>query len=107
MAFDLLISLLLVLLNGFFVAAEFAIVKVRASQIELLVRNGSFLATVAQGVIIHLNQYLSATQLGITLSSLALGWYGERIAHEFVAISVGLVGVTSQNVVYGLSYFLS
>jgi CBS domain containing-hemolysin-like protein len=69
--------LALVLLNGFFVAAEFAIVKVRATQIEPLVKRGQRRARVAEHVITHLDTYLSATQLGITLTSLGLGWMGE------------------------------
>ncbi len=77
---DLGLTIVLVLLNGFFVAAEFAIVKVRASQLELLVRSGSFLARFAQTIVNNLNGYLSATQVGITLTSLGLGWFAERIS---------------------------
>ena len=72
----------LVFLNGFFVAAEFAIVKVRSTQIEPLAQKGSKRARIAQNVIGHLDAYLSATQLGITLTSLGLGWMGEPfVAH--------------------------
>ncbi|HLN64503.1 MAG TPA: hemolysin family protein [Symbiobacteriaceae bacterium] len=67
----------LVLLNGFFVAAEFAIVKVRATRIQQLADEGNRRAAVAQVVVNRLDEHLSATQLGITLSSLALGWIGE------------------------------
>jgi CBS domain containing-hemolysin-like protein len=73
----LFLALLLVLLNGFFVAAEFALVKVRPTQIEPYVAAGSRRADVAKHMIRHLDAYLSATQLGITLASLALGWIGE------------------------------
>ena len=69
--------LFFVLLNAFFVAAEFAIVKVRTSQIVGLVETGSKRAATARAVTEHLDAYLSATQLGITLASLALGWLGE------------------------------
>ena len=65
------------LLNGFFVAAEFALVKVRPTQIEVQVGEGIARARVARHMITHLDAYLSATQLGITLASLALGWIGE------------------------------
>lgn len=75
--FDLLVILLLVLLNGFFVAAEFAMVKVRSTRIEQLVMEGNKRAKFAQDVTDKLDAYLSATQLGITLSSLGLGWVGE------------------------------
>ena len=73
----LFLALLLVLLNGFFVAAEFALVKVRPTQIEPYVVAGNRRAEVAKHMVRHLDAYLSATQLGITLASLALGWIGE------------------------------
>ena len=68
--------LALVFANGFFVAAEFAIVKVRASQIEYRVKSGHQRAILAKHIVEHLDSYLSATQLGITLTSLVLGWLG-------------------------------
>lgn len=73
----LFLGILLVFLNGFFVAAEFALVKVRPTQIEPHVAAGQRSARVARHMIQHLDAYLSATQLGITLASLALGWIGE------------------------------
>jgi CBS domain containing-hemolysin-like protein len=73
----LLLAFLLVLANGFFVAAEFAIVKVRSTQLAELADEGSARAKMARRLIKHLDAYLSATQLGITLASLALGWVGE------------------------------
>jgi CBS domain containing-hemolysin-like protein len=73
----LFFGFVLVLLNGFFVAAEFALVKVRPTQIEPYVQAGIHRARVARHMITHLDSYLSATQLGITLASLALGWIGE------------------------------
>lgn len=78
MFFDIMLIIGLVMLNGFFVAAEFAMVKVRGSQIEILAREGSSSAKMATHILAHLNTYLSATQLGITLASLALGWFGEE-----------------------------
>ncbi|MBS1589606.1 MAG: DUF21 domain-containing protein, partial [Bacteroidetes bacterium] len=74
---DILITLFLVLLNGFFVAAEFAIVKVRSSQIE--VRENTNLVKTAKSIVNNLDAYLAATQLGITLASLGLGWVGENV----------------------------
>lgn len=80
----LLIALLLVLLNGFFVAAEFSIVKVRYSQIQIKAAEGNKMAKQAEMIIKNLDAYLSATQLGITLASLALGWVGESaLEHVF------------------------
>jgi CBS domain containing-hemolysin-like protein len=67
----------LVLLNGFFVAAEFALVKIRDTQLDGLVARGRRQAKLARHILAHLDPYLSACQLGITLASLALGWVGE------------------------------
>ena len=69
--------LVLVAANGFFVAAEFALVGVRTSRIETLVASGNSAAKRLMGLLKNLNSYLSACQLGITLASLALGWIGE------------------------------
>lgn len=80
----LLIALFLVILNGFFVAAEFSIVKVRYSQIQLKAAEGNSLAKQAEHIIKNLDAYLSATQLGITLASLALGWVGESALHHVI-----------------------
>lgn len=80
----LLLALFLVVLNGFFVAAEFSIVKVRYSQIQLKAAEGNSMAKQAEHIIKHLDEYLSATQLGITLASLALGWVGESAMHHVI-----------------------
>jgi CBS domain containing-hemolysin-like protein len=79
MALDLLITFALLLLNGFFVAAEFAIVKVRSAQVDLKANKGNRIAGIAKHIIDHLDAYLSANQLGITMTSLALGWFGEDV----------------------------
>jgi CBS domain containing-hemolysin-like protein len=76
-AFNLLLAVLLVLLNGFFVAAEFALVKVRSTRVAQLAGEGRPSARMALHAVRHLDAYLSATQLGITLASIALGWIGE------------------------------
>jgi hypothetical protein len=67
-----LITFLIILINGFFVAAEFALVKVRASQIDVLIKQGNSKAILIKHIIDHLDNYLSACQLGITIASLAL-----------------------------------
>src|SRR5512138_665124 len=78
----LLGTALLVLLNAFFVASEFAIVKMRPTRLEQLVRAGDARARRALKISQRLDAYLSANQLGITLASLGLGWIGEpAIAH--------------------------
>lgn len=74
---DLLLILFLILLNAFFVAAEFAIVKVRSSQIDLKVNQGSSRAKIVRHILDRMDGYLSATQLGITVASLILGRVGE------------------------------
>ncbi|MDP4179429.1 MAG: hemolysin family protein [Bacillota bacterium] len=74
---NIVLVFLLILMNGFFVATEFSIVKIRKSKIETLVSEGNKSAKYALKVINNLNSYLSACQLGITLASLGLGWIGE------------------------------
>ncbi len=84
MGADIILTLFLVLLNGFFVAAEFAIVKVRSSQIEVQVNRNKSLANAAKNIVNNLDAYLAATQLGITLASLGLGWVGEDVMSEII-----------------------
>jgi len=80
----LLVVLLLVLANGFFVASEFALVAVRRSRVDQLVAEGRPGAVAMQRALQHLNANLAAAQLGITMASLALGWIGEpALAHFF------------------------
>ncbi len=76
-AIRLFAVVLLVLANGFFVAAEFALVGVRPSRVEQLISEGHHRAKVLQRAVHHLDTYLAATQLGITMASLGLGWIGE------------------------------
>jgi CBS domain containing-hemolysin-like protein len=78
MIINTLFTLLLICINGFFVAAEFALVKVRASQLDIKAQKGSSRAKLAKSLLEKLDSYLSATQLGITLASLALGAIGEK-----------------------------
>lgn len=82
---DIALTMFFVVLNGFFVAAEFAMVKVRTSQIEIRAREGNLFAGVARHLLEHLDAYLSACQLGITLASLGLGWIGESVVANIVA----------------------
>ncbi|GAB3834561.1 hemolysin family protein [Hymenobacter jeollabukensis] len=84
MGLKIFLTLLLVVANGFFVAAEFAFVKVRLSQIEIKAQSGNRLAKLVLSMLQDLNYYLSATQLGITLASLALGWIGESVVADVV-----------------------
>ncbi|MEZ2337444.1 hemolysin family protein [Mucilaginibacter sp. RCC_168] len=90
----LIATVLLVLLNGFFVAAEFAMVRVRGSQIEIKAKSGSGVAKVARGILHNLDGYLAATQLGITIASLALGVVGEEVATNIVIRGFLSIGIT-------------
>lgn len=80
----------LVALNGFFVAAEFALVSVRRTRVEQLVTEGKGSAKAVQKAVTHLDGYIAATQLGITLASLALGWIGEPAIAHLVEPVLGL-----------------
>ena len=86
-------TLFFVLLNGFFVAAEFALVKVRTARIEALARDGSRSARLARHIISHLDRYLSACQLGITVASLALGALGEPAVSRLLLALAGVLGI--------------
>lgn len=92
MILEILFTIFLVFLNGFFVASEFAIVKVRNSQLEIRIKTGSKLAKIAKSLTEHLDAYLSATQLGITLASLGLGWIGEPIVAKIIKDTIELIG---------------
>ncbi|MBP8628463.1 MAG: HlyC/CorC family transporter [Negativicutes bacterium] len=81
---NLFLVIFLVLLNGFFVAAEFAIVKVRSSRIDALVQEGTARAKFGANLVHNLDSYLSVSQLGITLASLGLGWIGEPAVAKFI-----------------------
>lgn len=85
----------LVLLNAFFVAAEFAIVKVRSTRVAELAAEGKRRAKVADSIVGHLDAYLSATQLGITMASLGLGWVGEPALSHLIEPPLNLVGLSS------------
>lgn len=85
-------ALALVALNGFFVAAEFAMVKVRITQLDARIAQGSKLAKIARHCVENLDPYLSATQLGITLASLGLGWIGEPVIHHAIQPLIMMIG---------------
>lgn len=97
----------LVALNGFFVAAEFALVKVRASQLDTLVAEGHKRAKVGRHVIEHLDSYLSACQLGITLASLGLGWVGEPFLARMLQPFFALANIQSHAVITSVSFALA
>lgn len=102
---DLFLVALFVALNGFFVAAEFAIVKVRSIQFEHLVQQNDKQAKLLKHVTDHLDEYLSATQVGITLASLALGWVGEPVTERLVAPVVAIF-TENEAVLHSISIFI-
>ncbi len=104
---EILIAIFLVLLNGFFVAAEFALVKVRLSQIEQLVTEGRMFAKTARWLAERLDASLSACQLGITMASLALGWVGEPAFAHLIEPLLESAGVTSVTVIHGIAFVIA
>ena len=94
MGLKILLTFVLVLLNGFFVAAEFSLIRVRLSQLEIRVKEGSRMAGQALGVVRNLYNYLSATQLGVTIASLILGAVGEEVATDIVLDAVNRLHLT-------------
>jgi CBS domain containing-hemolysin-like protein len=87
------VVMLLVMLNGFFVAAEFALVASRRSKIDQMVAEGDGRSKVVQRALINLDRYISGTQLGITLASLALGWIGEPALAVLIDRGLGALGM--------------
>lgn len=104
---NILIALVLVALNGFFVASEFALVKVRISQIEQLIRDKRPFATTARWLAQRLDESLSACQLGITMASLALGWVGEPAFAHLIHPLFAYVGIESEKVIHGLAFVIA
>lgn len=96
--------IILVLANGFFVATEFAIVAVRRSRLDQLVAEGRAGATAAKAVVGHLDAFIAATQFGITLASLALGWIGEpAVAHLLEPAFATVFGRYAPAAAHGIS----
>jgi len=89
-------------MNAFFVVAEFAMVKVRKSRIEVLASGGSVAAKYTHKVVSDLNSYLSACQLGITLASLALGWIGEPTVSKMISPLLHYFGL-SESTIHSIS----
>ncbi len=89
----LFITILLILFNGFFVAAEFAMIRVRSSQIDIKIKTGSRVARITRSIMNNLNGYLAATQLGMTIASLGLGVIGEGVVTNVFLQLFALFGV--------------
>lgn len=101
---QLFLTFVFLLANAFFVASEFAIVKVRSARIDDLARRGSPLANVAQRIIHNLDASLAAAQLGITFASLGLGWIGEPAVAQVLEPLFRFAGIVSDEVVHGISF---
>jgi CBS domain containing-hemolysin-like protein len=110
---NLLLIALLIALTAFFVATEFAMVKVRVSRIDQLISEGKKGATSAKKVVTHLDEYLSACQLGITITALGLGWLGEPTVEkllnplfEYFQLSESVTHILSFGIAFALVTFL-
>ena len=98
-------ALFLVLLNGFFVAAEFAMVKLRGTRVEAIADKHGWRGHILRTVHNQLDAYLSACQLGITLASLGLGWVGEPAFAHLLEPLFSWMGVESPKVLHGAAFF--
>ena len=101
----ILFALFLVLLNGFFVAAEFAMVKLRATKVEAIAAEHGWRGHILRTVHNQLDAYLSACQLGITLASLGLGWVGEPAFAHLLEPLLALIGIDNEAVIHGIAFF--
>ncbi len=105
-ALKILAVVALVLLNGFFVAAEFAFVRVRETQLDTLAAKNQRNARTARLIVRNLNSYLSATQLGITMASLGLGWLGQSVFAKIFSVPLQMLGVESPTLQDSISFLL-
>lgn len=103
-ALKLVAVVVLVLLNGFFVAAEFAVVKIRDTQLITLAEKGNRRAKVARRILANLDAALSATQLGITLASLGLGWIGEPVFASLLEPVMRALQIESPQIQHSISF---
>jgi CBS domain containing-hemolysin-like protein len=100
-------ALVLVALNGFFVAAEFGIVTLRKTRVRAIAKTGGLRGRILFKVHSQLDAYLSACQLGITLASLGLGWVGEPAFASLLEPAFALAGVTNPQLIHGISFVLA
>lgn len=115
---NIILVLFFVLMNAFFVVAEFSMVRIRKSQVNMLAANGNTAARYAKAISDDVNSYLSACQLGITIASLALGWIGEPAVAKMIhpvfvifglpeatihaaAVAIGFAVITTLHIVLG------
>jgi CBS domain containing-hemolysin-like protein len=101
------IAFLLVLLNGFFVAAEFSLVKLRSTRVRTIAKTLGWRGRMLAKVHINLDAYLSACQLGITLSSLGLGWIGEPAFAALIEPILANIGITNQKLIHSIAFIFA
>src|SRR5438128_1406490 len=94
--FQFLIIFLLILVNAFFVGAEFAIVRLRATELETYITKGDPKAKLAKYILDNIDKFISATQLGITIANLILGWLGEDVFSRMLAPVLDQFGIQSR-----------
>jgi CBS domain containing-hemolysin-like protein len=102
-----ILILFLIIVNGLFVAAEFAIVKVRATRIAELAQEGKRSARRAQSVLNHVESYLPVIQLGVTMATLGLGWAGEPVVARLLEAPLHWIGVSSAGAVRTVSIIVA
>lgn len=103
--FLIVVALLLVLLNGFFVAAEFGLVKLRQTRVKAIAKSHGWRGHILAKVHQDLDAYLSACQLGITLASLGLGWVGEPAFADLLTPLFTVLGVDNQELIHAVAFF--
>jgi len=101
------LTIIFIILNGFFVAAEFALVKISKSKLKVMIREKRPFATTAMWLFNRQNLALSACQLGITMASLALGWIGEPAIAHLITPLIQDFGVTSDKVIHGIAFAIA
>lgn len=105
--FLIVVALLLVLLNGFFVAAEFGLVKLRQTRVRAIAKSHGWRGRILAKVHQDLEAYLSACQLGITLASLGLGWVGEPAFADLLTPLLSALGIDNERLVHGFAFFMA
>src|SRR5690554_3454830 len=105
--FLIVFALLLVLLNGFFVAAEFGLVKLRPTRVRAIAKSLGWRGRMLAKVHVQLDAYLSACQLGITLASLGLGWVGEPAFAAILEPFLMHIGITNPKLIHGIAFFIA
>ncbi|MEQ9286208.1 MAG: hemolysin family protein [Cyclobacteriaceae bacterium] len=105
--FKIGLTVIFIILNGFFVAAEFALVKISKSKLKVMMNEGRPFAVTAMWLFKRQNLALSACQLGITMASLALGWIGEPAIAHLITPVIYDMGITSEGLIHGIAFTIA